>query len=345
MDTVLGRYVHPLILPFYEEIALDDGRRLAVLTIDQGAAKPYVLRHGGREDIYVRVGSVTRLASREQQVSLHASGGLLHSELLPVSGTRLADLSLERLGAYLTDIIGDEEVPSDESAWHERLIGLGFMAESSLSEPLCTIAGLVLFGHTPRRALRQAGLRFMVFDGTDMDHPVREDDIIDGPLVPLVRREGGGTLRVLGPGLLERLFERLPSFLAETSGELVDGLRRERRWSLPVEALREALVNAFAHRDWTRFPEVELTIYLDRVVITSPGALANSMTVAKMLAGQRSPRNPVLVEVLRDYGYVEARGMGVRRKIVPLVREHSGRDASFIATEDFLRVEMPRHQR
>jgi ATP-dependent DNA helicase RecG len=66
------------------------------------------------------------------------------------------------------------------------------------------------------------------------------------------------------------------------------------------------------------------------------------MTVSKMLAGQRSARNPVLVDICRDYGYVDARGMGVRRKIVPLVRQASGQDARFEATEDYVRVIMPR---
>jgi ATP-dependent DNA helicase RecG len=65
------------------------------------------------------------------------------------------------------------------------------------------------------------------------------------------------------------------------------------------------------------------------------------MTVEKMLAGQRSARNPVVMEVMRDYGYVEQRGMGVRRKIVPLTRDFAGRDAVFEATDDFVRVSLP----
>jgi ATP-dependent DNA helicase RecG len=62
------------------------------------------------------------------------------------------------------------------------------------------------------------------------------------------------------------------------------------------------------------------------------------MTVEKMLAGQRSPRNPLIVDVLRDYGYVDARGMGVRSKIVPLLLQHNGVDPEFEATEDCLLV-------
>lgn len=72
--------------------------------------------------------------------------------------------------------------------------------------------------------------------------------------------------------------------------------------------------------------------------MTSPGALQNSMTVEKMKAGQRSPRNPLIVDILRDYGYVDARGMGVRTKILPLVRKHNGVEPIFVATEDYLRL-------
>ena len=87
MDTVFGRFVHPLILPFYEEVAFDDGKRVAVITLTEGTAKPYVVRHNDREEIYVRVGSTSRRATREQQARLFESGGLLHSEVLPVSGS------------------------------------------------------------------------------------------------------------------------------------------------------------------------------------------------------------------------------------------------------------------
>lgn len=78
--------------------------------------------------------------------------------------------------------------------------------------------------------------------------------------------------------------------------------------------------------------------------MTSPGALQNSMTIEKMLAGQRSPRNPIIVEIMRDYGYVDARGMGVRRKIVPLTRDYAGKDAGFDLTDDYLRVVIPSRQ-
>ena len=141
MDTVFGRTVHPVILPFYEEVQVDNRHRVAVVTISQGAAKPYVVRHGGREDIYIRVGSTSRLASREQQAGLYAIGGTLHAELLPVSGSGLGDLSRERLTGYLATMVGDKTLPTSDEAWGERLCGLGFMVERKDGPPTCTISG------------------------------------------------------------------------------------------------------------------------------------------------------------------------------------------------------------
>jgi len=340
MDTVFGRYIHPLILPFYEEVALASGQRVAVITLTQGVAKPYVLRHNGREDIYIRVGSTTRLATREQQARLFDSGGLLHAEGLPVSGSSLDDLDLARLRDYLVNLAGDSEAPQTPQDWTQRLCGLGFMSAAGPT-PVCTIAGVLLFAHSPRRSLRQAGVRWMSFAGTQMDYSAQDDTLIDAPLVALWHGRPGTGRSVVSAGLIERLLDRMRPHISPQSAYVNDQLRREPFDRYPLEALREALLNALVHRDWTRATEVEVVNYADRLEITSPGCLQNAMTLDKMLAGQRSPRNPLLVEVMRDYGYVDARGMGVRRKIVPLTRQLSGKDALFELGDDTLRVVLP----
>jgi ATP-dependent DNA helicase RecG len=342
MDVVFGRYVHPMILPFYEEVLLEEGRRVAVISIQQGVAKPYVLRHNDREDIYVRVGSTSRLASREQQARLFASGALLHPETLAVSGTGLVDLSADRLTNYLVDYVQDSAAPETTLEWEERLTGLGLMTAAPDGRRVCSIAGLVLFGKAPRRALPQAGIRWMAFAGDTKDYQALDDLLLDGPLVALTSKQQVGAKSIIELGLLERLMERMTPFVSSEDVTAGEDLRRQRRWHYPVEALREALLNAVVHRDWTRSVEVEVVSYVDRLEITSPGALQNSMTIEKMLAGQRSPRNPLLVDIMRDYGYVDARGMGVRRKIVPLVLAESGEEARFEATDDFVRVVLPR---
>jgi ATP-dependent DNA helicase RecG len=339
MDTVFGRFVHPLMLPYYEEVVMDAGLRVAVITLTEGTAKPYAVRHNDREEVFVRMGSVSRRGTREQLARLFESGGMLHTELLPVSGTALADLDKARLSDYLTQVAGDTQAPGADDAWHERLLGLGFMVPRPDGPPVCSIAGLVLFGHGPRQKMRHAGVRWMSFAGMDMTYQAQDDSTIDGPLVALWT--GGHHRPPAAPGLLERLLDRMQPFVSRQGEQLQAGLRREIVNLYSPEAVREALLNALVHRDWTRPMEVEVVNYADRLAITSPGALQNSMTVEKMLAGQRSARNPIIMEVMRDYGYVEQRGMGVRRKIVPLTRDLAGKDAVFEATEDFVRVTLP----
>jgi ATP-dependent DNA helicase RecG len=341
MDTVFGQYVHPMILPFYEEVSMDDGKRVAVISLTRGTAKPYVVRRKGREEIYIRLGTTSRLATREQQASLFQTGGLLHTEALPVSGTGLRELSLDRIEDYLLNRVGESEVPSDEPEWEQRLDDLGWMLKQADGRFVCTISGLILFGRAPHRHLPQAGLRWMAFAGDSMEYQSLDDSLLDGPLVALFRGGAGEGRELVEPGLIERFLERIAPFVSTDAAE-VDEMRRERWWHYPTDALREAVINALVHRDWTRMPEVEVVSYVDRIEITSPGALVNSMTVEKMLAGQRIPRNPHLTEVMRDYGYVDARGMGVRRKIVPLVRAASGKDVRFEAMDDRVRVILPK---
>ena len=299
-----------------------------------------MVRHNNREEIYIRVGSTSQHATREQQARLFALGGMLHAELLPVSGSGFRDLSRDRLEDYLMGIVGDGETPSTEDAWGERLCGLGFLVEREDGPPVCTIAGLVLFGRKPRLLLRQAGVRWMAFDGENKTYRALDDRVLDGPVVALFSGRTGAGRRLLEEGLVEWLESAMRPFVSEEAETINAPMRRERRWHYATDAVREAVVNALAHRDWTRNEEVEVANYADRLVVTSPGALQNTMTVEKMIAGQRSPRNPLIVEVLRDYAYADARGMGVRNKIIPLVRQSSGREPDFEATEDHLRVTM-----
>lgn len=340
MDSVFGAKVHPLILPFYEEVKIDAERRVAILSFTQGVTKPYVLRHQGREEIYIRVGSTSRLATREQQARLFASGGILHPETLPVAGTNVQSLDLERLDDYLRHVIEDPDVPGDKASWTSRLLGLGFMVEGISDQVVCTIAGLVLFGVSPRRYLRQSGIRLLVFEGEDKAYRAELDSVLDAPMVGLWRKDERGSRRLAESdyGLVERFIDSIEPFISEEDKAIDGGFRRERRWHYPREAVRELLINALAHRDWTRSVDIEVSCYSDRLEVISPGTLQNSMTIEKMIAGQRSPRNPLIVEALRDYGYVDARGMGVRTKIIPSMRKYNGTEPQFDLTDDYLKV-------
>jgi len=85
--NIIRDKVHPLVLPYYEKIKIDEEKSVAVITFPQGISKPYVMRHSGREEIYIRVGTTSQIATREQQMCLFELGGMLHTELPPVPGT------------------------------------------------------------------------------------------------------------------------------------------------------------------------------------------------------------------------------------------------------------------
>ncbi|MEF3073494.1 RNA-binding domain-containing protein [Methylobacter sp. Wu1] len=338
--NVMQDKIHPLILPFYEEIKLDEEKSIAVISFPQGISKPYVVRDRGKEEIYIRVGSTSRLATREQQMRLFELGGMLHTEVMPVPRTDMSCLDEVRLNNYLKDILRDPDIPNSPEAWQARLLGLSFLTEAA-GNICCTIAGLVLFGKSPRRYLKQAGLRVMAFKGQDKEYQAALDEILDGPMVGRWDIDDSGKTLVDG-GIIERFMDAIGPFISQEAGEIDEGLRRETQWFYPLEAVREVLINALAHRDWTRFVEIEVGSYADRFEVISPGALPNSMTIDKMKAGQRSPRNTLIMEVLRDYGYVDFRGMGVRTKIVPLTRALTGKEPEFVVTDDYLKTTLYR---
>ncbi len=101
------------------------------------------------------------------------------------------------------------------------------------------------------------------------------------------------------------------------------------------------LIDLDGHRDYSiAGTDVMLEIFSNRVEITSPGRLPNTVTPAGMRSGMRYARNQALVNVMRDYGYAEARGMGVRTKIIPGMRAHNGTEPELIEDEHQFKVRL-----
>ena len=105
-------------------------------------------------------------------------------------------------------------------------------------------------------------------------------------------------------------------------------------WEYPEIAVREVLVNALVHRDYRIVgTDITLLLFSDRLEIHSPGRLPNTVTLDGMISGMRYARNQTLVNVMRDYGYVDARGMGIRSKVIPAMRAHNGTEPDLIEEE------------
>ena len=129
--------------------------------------------------------------------------------------------------------------------------------------------------------------------------------------------------------------------LDEDNWELFTGaVRRQERPELPLDAIREAVVNAVAHRDYRSNASVHIYLFHDRLEVVSPGGLPPGMTEAEL--GLRSkPRNRLLFRLLHRMDAVEHIGTGVRR-IRDLCREWDVAEPVFDISDHWVTVTFPR---
>jgi ATP-dependent DNA helicase RecG len=91
---------------------------------------------------------------------------------------------------------------------------------------------------------------------------------------------------------------------------------RDEKWDYPLEALREAVVNAIVHRDYTDPGNIQIRIFDDRLEIWSPGLLPKELNIKSLLAENRSiPRNRGLAKIFHDIGFIEGWGTGFQRMV------------------------------
>lgn len=114
--------------------------------------------------------------------------------------------------------------------------------------------------------------------------------------------------------LLNNSWEKIRPFLAYKT-EFGEGAKFEQKFVYPEEAIREALVNAITHRDYTIQNGIDIFIYNDRLEIKSPGALLSTISISdlKELKGVHESRNSLIAKVLRENKFVRELGEGMKR--------------------------------
>ena len=303
----------------------EPGRAVLAVRVPLGPDKPYARVHDDRRTYYIRVGGTSREASREELQRMYQASGRLRYGSKPAPGARLDALDLRRLRDYLIRVLGgDAPAEDDRTGWETLLRNLELMTVSAGAR-VATVDGLLLFGRAPERHLPQSGIRAVCYPGAEPDYAARADEDLRGPLAPLGAADGA----IVESGLVDQAWDFVRRNTAPTAR--LEGARKIDGWEYPESAVREALVNALVHRDYgIAGTDVMLAIYADRLEIRSPGSLPNTVTVEGMKAGMRYARNQTLVNVMRDYGYVDARGMGVRNRIVSGMRTHNGTEPDLI---------------
>jgi len=347
---VARTHLRPAAIPFWETVPWEEGKIIGVVSLPEDAPdKPYKAKRGSAWVTQVRVGTTTRDASDEEEARLYMQSGRLQYDRKPVPGAGLDDLDRRRLVNYFRDIRQQDCPEADDTdSWQRLLVNTELMVDEG-ARVIPTVGGLLLFGERPKRYLPQSGISAVAYTGTEKDYNAKAGPrTLRGPIVSLLTAPSEGPLQT---------DSYVPRSFSETDGALEagiiaqaldfvrrntevqawidgDGVRRE-RWDYPLDAVRETLVNAVAHRDYSiTVIDIELALYADRLEVISPGRLPNTVTVEKMRAGYRASRNELIKEVLRDYRYIETTGLGVPRKIILGMREHNGTEPDLIEEDD-----------
>ncbi len=160
-----------------------------------------------------------------------------------------------------------------------------------------TVAGLLLFGKHPESYLLQSKIKADAFQGNEPGNTIDHKEI-KGSIFDMVRD-------------VETFFLKNMKTAMK-----IEGFSRVQISEYPIEALREAVINALAHRDYVvSGSTIMIQIFTDRIVIASPGLLPQPLTLEMVRAFKYRPisRNPIIARALFDMKLMEERGGGFRR--------------------------------
>ncbi|HEX9442800.1 MAG TPA: ATP-binding protein [Candidatus Binatia bacterium] len=278
-------------------------------------SSPEVHRISGGRAFY-RLAAENPALPPEQIQSLKESKRHVFYERQSVLEAGLDDLDLPAVEA-LAEKIEDPRDPKTVLANVYHLI------DGSRERPAATMAALLLFAKDPARWHPRCGVDFVKYEGTERKH---------GSSLNVVKR-----IRFEAPlcRLIDETVGRVKEHIRERT--LLHDLFFRERLEYPIFAWQEALVNAVAHRDYslTGAP-VEVWMFDDRVEVRSPGLPPSPVTIEHLRQQQRVhfSRNPMLVRVLADLGYLREMGEGIPRMFQEM--ENHGLQAPEFSTEGFV---------
>jgi ATP-dependent DNA helicase RecG len=237
--------IRPALVPYIDRIAFDNGRRVVALDVD-GKRRPYRTRDGR---YYIRTGSEKREATREELSALLDEARPLRYENVPAPGAQLADIDEAHLWTFMRAFEGDalEEKSIANYPTGELLERDLLLAVSDGNQGVPTIAGLLLFGRDERVAelLPRAQVVATRFAGDTAQAPVVERTQLTGNLFTLYETAVRFIARYC-----DLWQERPRSFPGSVvaAEDVAEGVAAARA-NYASGVVREALVNALAHRD------------------------------------------------------------------------------------------------
>ena len=226
------------------------------------------------------------------------------------SGATLDDIDEEAVQVFVRVARRQRQFPlTDQAPVREVLTHLNL-----LSAGLPKRAAILLFGKNPQQFMASAEVRSMHFHGPVIQRPAPDYRIFKGPLLTQV----------------DQAVDHVLSKLDVSVGTRSESTQAPTRYELPPEVVREAVVNAVAHRDYAAAGATQISVFSDRVEVWNPGELLAPLTVESLREPHRSvTRNARVCEALYLAGYIEKYGTGTLMMIRESV-EHALPEPVFI---------------
>jgi ATP-dependent DNA helicase RecG len=299
----------PLIIPL-PKLINHNGAVLLLVTIPKGLPHAYNL--GGR--YLVRRGAQIELLVGSELRQLLLTRGERSFEALPARDATLNDLDRNKIERYINSLEGVGDLTAQQILQKRGCV-------MSSGQP--TNAGVLLFGKDPSSVVAGCEISVVRYAGTDMGDEFLRQDIRD---------------------TLPEQIRQAEAFLVRNMrvGARLSGLERKDRSEYPLECVREALVNAVAHRDYSITGDhTRVIMFADRIEVYSPGRLPGPVTVENIVE-ERYSRNEIIVQVLADMGFIERLGYGIDR-MIRLMQQEDLPEPTFEETANGFRVTLYGH--
>ncbi len=272
--------------------------------IPKGTERPYRTNRGV---YHIRTSSGKRQATREELLRLYQATRSIYYDELPVPATSINELDILYFRRFFENFYQTkiEDMNADLNKLLENMKVLTWMDEKLVF----TVGGYLLFGLNPQKEFPCCKITIAKFDGNEIGEEFEKKDL-DGKLEEQIE----GADRILNQYLKTKV--------------KIEGFENELKFEIPKGVLREAVVNAVAHRDYHIPSQIRIFIFDNRLEIMSPGKLPNTISLENIRLGVHSERNQLIVSYLAKMGYMTQIGTGIPR-MIRLLKEHTGREPDF----------------
>jgi len=273
------------------EFIKHQGKNFILIHCPKGKDTPYFVR--GEHLPRVRIGSSNMPANKEETARLYREGSSKSQDIFPVENTTLDDLDFWKVKNYLRKSKLTKQLNRDYLI--ELMLKEHFVVKEN-KKIIPTIAGILLFGKNTYLNLHHSEVKADRYIGdTRVEWLDRKD--IRGTLFDILEQTKGFFLKNM----------RTPA--------KVVGFKTEVKTEYPIEALREAVINALVHRDWHKQETILIRMHNSFIEILSPGELLRPLVIDDIKKNEYVPetRNKVIAGVFNNLEIMDKRGTGFLR--------------------------------